>query len=55
MEYTLMPKKKTQFIYHNPTNHEILLYTSATNAESLKKIKSKYYAMDDQGDEDTQI
>lgn len=52
-EYNLVAKKETKFIYRNPSSTPIYLFTSSTDAESLKKLKLEYFALDNLEDEET--
>jgi hypothetical protein len=48
----LISKKETKFIYKNPANSPIYLYSSAPDVESLRKLKIEYYTLDNLEDED---
>ena len=43
---------ETKFIYRNPTDSSIYLYTSTENAENLKKLKLRYFGLEDVEDEE---
>jgi hypothetical protein len=51
-EYSLISKKETKFIYRNPSNNPIYLYTSTTDVDTLKRLDIKYYAMANAEDEE---
>jgi hypothetical protein len=45
-----------KFIYRNPNpSSSLYLYSSAPTSQALDKIKQKYYAIGDDGDEDGQV
>jgi hypothetical protein len=44
-EYNLIPKLETKFIYKNPSDSPIYLYTSTSSGESLKRLKLMYFGL----------
>ena len=54
-EYNLISKKTTKFVYQNPSNSPIYLYTSTTDSHSLNNLKLSYYALDNFEDEEDAV